>query len=436
MTDPLERRLRAALAIDPEPPDEPRSRTAAQRAIKRQHRRFRITGSALAVLVLAGGAVWIARSNDDRTSVKTGPAATTPTSEPMPPQPSVPPTVGVPTAALAAFRWSSLATAPIAPRAAFASVWTGSELLVWGGEAVTGSGALADGAAFNPATGTWRPLAPGPLSAQVGPFAVWTGTEMLIFGNGQASYDPEADRWTQIRPPPTSPARLLAVAWTGNDAVLFRDDGSVAAYAPARLEWRTLPKIPIGDATIWAINPVQAGDALLAWASTVSPSAGTDLDLIALDPSAEGWTKRTHPGRPQGIQDPPIWTGESVFIAAANAFRGGASGGGPSIGVPGVLYHPKSDSYTPVAVGPLDTLAAGAVWTGQAIIQTSFGQLQGFGTTDRNVQAGDTAAWDSATNSWTRLPTALNGIDFNGRTFWTGTSLLAYGPKGTLRLGP
>ncbi len=72
------------------------------------------------------------------------------------------------------------------PRIDATAVWTGSELLVWGGYAkpLYGPGALQDGARYDPATDTWTPLPPpvlATLSSSM-PWAVWTGTQMLLWG--------------------------------------------------------------------------------------------------------------------------------------------------------------------------------------------------------------------------------------------------------------
>lgn len=50
-------------------------------------------------------------------------------------------------------------------------------MMVWGGNG------LADGASFNPATNVWTPLvaASGP-GGRSGLSAVWTGTEMIVWG--------------------------------------------------------------------------------------------------------------------------------------------------------------------------------------------------------------------------------------------------------------
>ena len=70
-----------------------------------------------------------------------------------------------------------------------AAVWTGSEMIIWGGSYETNLSSLCNnpifnnGACYNPITDQWRPLstngAPPPSRQAV---AVWTGTEMIVWG--------------------------------------------------------------------------------------------------------------------------------------------------------------------------------------------------------------------------------------------------------------
>jgi N-acetylneuraminic acid mutarotase len=63
------------------------------------------------------------------------------------------------------------------------AVWTGSEMLVWGGALSNPAGPTATGSRYNPSTDSWSAItlfnAP---SARSGHAAVWTGSLMLIWG--------------------------------------------------------------------------------------------------------------------------------------------------------------------------------------------------------------------------------------------------------------
>jgi hypothetical protein len=59
-----------------------------------------------------------------------------------------------------------------------------SQLLVWGG--VTGSSPASPvpphGEAYDPATNQWTALPEAPLTGRPAPAAVWTGTQMIVWG--------------------------------------------------------------------------------------------------------------------------------------------------------------------------------------------------------------------------------------------------------------
>ncbi len=105
------------------------------------------------------------------------------------------------------WQWNVGAEAPILLRSGHVSVWTGTELVVWGGSRTTEPGItepLADGAAYDPASDTWRMLAPSPLAGRSGAGVVWTGAEILVLATQSggvlptrdgAAYDPATDTW-------------------------------------------------------------------------------------------------------------------------------------------------------------------------------------------------------------------------------------------------
>jgi N-acetylneuraminic acid mutarotase len=84
-------------------------------------------------------------------------------------------------------QWRRLADMPIV-RFDHMAVWAGDELLVWGGRTTPvepGTGNYATppyGVAYDPVANRWAPTPQSPLAGRVRASAVWTGTEMLIWG--------------------------------------------------------------------------------------------------------------------------------------------------------------------------------------------------------------------------------------------------------------
>lgn len=107
-------------------------------------------------------------------------------------------------------RWRPIPAPPLAPRIRASSIWTGTEMLVWGGQA--GTEFLADGAACDPAADRWWPIPTSPLSGRVLAAMEWTGTELLVWG-GQAqeyladgaAYNPATGSWRALAPSPLAP---------------------------------------------------------------------------------------------------------------------------------------------------------------------------------------------------------------------------------------
>jgi hypothetical protein len=118
--------------------------------------------------------------------------------------------------------WRSMSTAG-APIAGGAAVWTGTEMIVWGASA---------GGRYNPVTNTWTATsttnAPTYRNAHT---AVWTGTEMIVWGgvdafgfalNTGGKYNPSTNSWTAITTTNAPTARTMhTAAWTGSEMIIW-----------------------------------------------------------------------------------------------------------------------------------------------------------------------------------------------------------------------
>lgn len=172
---------------------------------------------------------------------------------------------------------SGSAAAPSTPLGV-TGVWTGTELILWGSS--TGGGSVA--AAFTPAAnnigGKWKAIstvnAPSP---RTGHSAVWTGSKMIVWGgqaylggaflNDGAVYDPIADQWTTI-PASASVVPLThgSAVWTGQEMLVIGGYGlnllaSGSAYNPLTAVWRALttagnPVARYGSSAVWSGSEV------------------------------------------------------------------------------------------------------------------------------------------------------------------------------------
>ena len=79
--------------------------------------------------------------------------------------------------------WTATSTTD-APTARYhhTTVWTGAEMIVWGGQDI-GNSASNTGGRYNPSTDSWTATSTtGAPAGQNFHSAVWTGTEMIVWG--------------------------------------------------------------------------------------------------------------------------------------------------------------------------------------------------------------------------------------------------------------
>jgi hypothetical protein len=88
---------------------------------------------------------------------------------------------------------------PSSGRASAAAVWTGRRLLVWGGQTFPGASVTArHGLSYDPIGNRWSPLPQSVFPARVDPIAVWTGRELIVWGGSTTSCRRNAPCHTQL----------------------------------------------------------------------------------------------------------------------------------------------------------------------------------------------------------------------------------------------
>ena len=137
----------------------------------------------------------------------------------------------------AANSWSATSTGDNVPskRWYHTAVWTGSEMIVWGGDAAGGA-AFDTGGRYNPNTNSWQATSQinAPLH-RVDHSAVWTGSEMIVWGgvdplNGSnylasgSVYDPAANAWTATSIPLNNGHSSHSALWTGAEMIVWGGD--------------------------------------------------------------------------------------------------------------------------------------------------------------------------------------------------------------------
>ena len=376
-------------------------------------------------------------------------------------------------AVLAAGRWKVLPDAPLPPgapighRRSMVSAWSGREFLVWGGSTAVGSGPdvlRGDGAGYDPGIDRWRLLPPAPLPPTTQATAVWSGGELIVWGGldggpasvtaAGAAYNPTTDTWRTIAPSPLAPRSAPFSVWTGREMIILGGYprltqnntldkfGDAAAYDPTRDSWRRLPPLPLSSGhdqqypiALWTDSR------LLLWWPWIHHEPKGDgftetigIDFFRYTPDTDRWDLAP-PARngPAGIGQ-PFWTGRHVITAPVPSYRGSAGGGATAL-VPPQRYDPADNSWTAFPSGP--DQGGPTVWTGNVLL-TVIGQPvpgrppcgQG-GTCDPASDFQSTLwACDPDTGTWAQLPTApitMPPPPFDVATVWTGKELLLWG---------
>ena len=123
------------------------------------------------------------------------------------------------------------------------AVWTGTEMIIWGGTNYN------TGGRYNPATDTWIATSPNNApSARSGHTAVWTGSEMIVWGGTNDSsggrYNPATNTWTATSTINAPSARSNHTAvWTGSELIVWGGYGNGGVfntggrYNPAANTW-------------------------------------------------------------------------------------------------------------------------------------------------------------------------------------------------------
>lgn len=316
-------------------------------------RRQRAAAAAAAVALLAG-AVLVASRPEGEATLTAGSTASTA-------GPEVQRATGGP---IAPGEARLLPPSPLSGRSTMASVWTGTEMLIWGGD---GERQHDDGAAYEPRRASWRLLPKGPLAPRNAPAAVWTGKEMLLWGGHSkrvayadgAAFDPAVGTWRRIADAPLRSAGAPQGRWTGTEMlVMVGLNGTDAmAYNPASDTWRRLPGPP-GQMTGPEPAVVWTGSHLVA---VLLPVGSSEAGIFTLDPAGKTWTElpRLGIGGAMGGGPPSLirlaWTGDRLLAVAGRTAS---------------VLDPGATSWTGVVQLPANVIPGGrfAVWTGRELL--------------------------------------------------------------------
>jgi N-acetylneuraminic acid mutarotase len=325
------------------------------------------------------------------------------------------------------------------------SVWTGSELIVWGGR--NSGGVFNDGARFNPTTGLWVPVSTnGAPSPRFNHSAVWAGDRMIVFGGQDDSgtslasgavYHPASDTWSPL-PTANAPTRRhqTALLWTGNELIVWGGAQLFSGF-PARLA--TGARLPVGQ-TNWvptnltnvpdarvSLKSVWTGSEMIVWGDQAKTPFNSFENVSTggrYDPASDTWTPTSTNLAPAARnQHSAVWTGTEFIVWGGNSSNSTAplaSGG---------RYSPSNDAWLPTTTNaaPSPRRSHSAIWDGTRMIV--WGGESGTGS---GAALGDGSAYDPTTDSWQPIPTPNQfGARYNHSAVWTGYEMLIWGGTGS-----
>ncbi len=306
-------------------------------------------------------------------------------------------------------RWRALPPSTVGPRGNGVVVWTGREVIVWGGYRGDPNAPLAlqTGETYDPTSNTWHKIADNRW-AHPGAIGVWANDRLYVLAkNGGAEYFPTTDTWRDIALlPDETGGGFLGAAWSGT--TLFgivggRDPGtiSVARYDGNRAAWivgkaeptSLLPGLSHAS-TVWTGKELAVSDGLRS--------------VWAYDPSTDAWRAlpslgtRTAWSSIANVADTlvAVYSEDGHLRAARAAGNGWLE----------IADSPKVPVAQPIAVDGHGTMYV----------------------IDRSGR-GATMRADPSTRRWVPLDGSPITDGVNGTAVWAGTGLFVWGglPSGT-----
>jgi hypothetical protein len=307
------------------------------------------------------------------------------------------------------------------------AVWTGNELIYYGGQEVGTGLPLSTGFRYNPFSNTVVTLPTVGAPARYNHTATWIGSDMVVWGGYDGTqnteqgsrYNVKSNRWFNLPTSGLGVRQGYSRTWTGTELIIFggysQQSGSYlntgARYNPISNSWTPMAGANLArgyHSAVWT------GTELIVWGGT-----GNILNRMnsgsRYNPQSNTWTDMDTNNAPASrIMGEAIWTGNRVLIYAGSTDTGPNRSGGQ--------YDPVADLWQPISpIGaPLADIFAAAIWTGSEMI----------------VLNGDTGGRYNPTNdSWIPIDSPspyqyrahLTTGEDGPYVFWTDAGVLAFG---------
>ena len=357
---------------------------------------------------------------------------------------SASPTVGQ-TTNTDTWHWMTRGTqSPPAARDGVLAVWTGTRMLIWGGQPSGAYNFVNTGCRYDPMADSWSPMSvTNAPSARNLCTAIWTGREMIVWGgapatgggnaclNTGARYDPVSDTWHTVTTVGAPQSRLAHTAvWTGKEMIIWggnnysQDFNNGGRYDPATDTWKPIT-IVHAPAARSSMTAVWTGQEMVIWGGNYMTCSGYNCQLhyppdsARYSPDADAWVTNTTTGAPALWADfSAVWDGTEVIVWGG--YNGSTYGGRTCLNTGG-RFNPIAGTWTPVSSlqAPVARDQHLALWTGEKMII--------WGGTDRSSALRNGGRYRPASDTW--IAGTTNGASlasYAGEAVWTGEAMLVY----------
>ena len=292
------------------------------------------------------------------------------------------------------------------------AVWTGSEMIVWGGG--DNNSVFNTGGRYNPSTDSWT--ATSTISAPSARFshtAVWTGSGMIVWGgsdsnphglNTGGTYNPSTDNCTATSTTSAPSARDYHTAvWTGSEMIVW---GGVDAngifntggrYNPSTDSW-TATSTTNAPSARFLHTAVWTDSQMIVWGG-VDTNGNPFNTGGRYSPSTDSWTATSTTSAPSArFSHTAVWTDSEMIVWGGQDFNSSFNTGG--------RYNPSTDNWTATSTTSAASARAyhTAVWTGSQMIV--WGGSPNLNTGGRYCAQSGATPTPTPTASATPTPTA------------------------------
>ncbi len=323
-----------------------------------------------------------------------------------------------------------LAAAIPAARYGHTAVWTGTEMIIWGGANNDGT-ARADGGRYNPRTGAWTSISTvNAPTARFDHTAISTGTDMAIWGGRTGGfnflaegwfYNPALDLWSPMNGGgQPAPRNGHAAVWTGSEMIIWggANGNLLNSGGFHRLPAETWSVVTTNGApgprstfsTVWT------GSRMIIWGGATTIVQGPFADGGRYDPVADHWTPVSLVNGPAArYGNAAAWTGSEMFIWSGYD--------GASFLTDGRRYNAASDTWLnlPTSGAPSPRAYATTIFTGNEVIVWG-------GGTAANTNTG--GRYNVASGTWSA--TSTNGAPAaraQHTAVWSGSEMIVWGGR-------